>query len=292
MSISISPSVIVGTSGRPRRAGSPGDDDRPGEQLLGRERDRQDVVDPEIEGPELGREVAPARQAEDRRHAGSQRVGRPQALQDLRGCPRGPCRARRCPAPSLQDPRGLGEVLGGPHDEQPVVQGQLDQVDDERTIVEHERAPGIVRRSRSQLQPSSVRPSTLAPRQVGAPAILSGRSTMPVATISPTETGCPGSRAMTSRNDGPSCTSEHLSIWRRCTRRLPGEVPPHSKGRVGSPGLGVRDDPTGGAAGSRHVRRRAPRPPQSRTNRPRKSLPSLPSGSERRAMAANSPIRA
>ena len=42
--------------------------------------------------------------------------------------------------PFVQDLLGLGQRLGRPNHEQTMVQGQLDQVGDDRSIMEHERA--------------------------------------------------------------------------------------------------------------------------------------------------------
>ena len=51
-----------------------GDDDGPGEQLLGREGHREDVVDPQVECPQLRLEVAASSQSQGRRHALRQAV--------------------------------------------------------------------------------------------------------------------------------------------------------------------------------------------------------------------------
>jgi len=47
---------------------------------------------------------------------------------------------RELRAPLVQDRLRLGEAARGPDDEAAVVQGQRDEVHDERAIVEHERA--------------------------------------------------------------------------------------------------------------------------------------------------------
>ncbi len=64
MSISISPSVIVGTIGSIRSRRAPGEHHAPREQLLGGERDGQDVVDAQVECLELRLEIAAPGQAE------------------------------------------------------------------------------------------------------------------------------------------------------------------------------------------------------------------------------------
>src|SRR5665811_884108 len=55
------------------------DDDRAGQELLGREWRRQDVIHAEIEGPQLRLEVTAAGEAQDRSHAPGNGVRRPEA---------------------------------------------------------------------------------------------------------------------------------------------------------------------------------------------------------------------
>ena len=60
---------------RPARPGGPaGDHDAPGQKLLRRERRGKNVIDAKIEGFELGRQIPPTRQAQDRRHAAREGV--------------------------------------------------------------------------------------------------------------------------------------------------------------------------------------------------------------------------
>ena len=48
-------------------------------------------------------------------------------------------------APSIKDRLRVDEVTRGLHDEEPVVQGQLDEVHEQGLIVKHERATGAAR---------------------------------------------------------------------------------------------------------------------------------------------------
>jgi len=41
-------------------------------------------------------------------------------------------------APLIQDRLGFGQVTGSPDDEQSVIQCQLDQIDEQRSIMKHE----------------------------------------------------------------------------------------------------------------------------------------------------------
>ena len=146
MSISTSPIVIVGHD-RPVDARCPAHDhDGPGEELLGRERRRDDVVHAEVERPQLRRQVAAPGQPEDRGHAGLERVRRPKALEQRRavvmihvddGDVRRPSRERRV---------SLIDVADRPDHEQAVIEGELDQIGDERSVLQDERAPGVLRR--------------------------------------------------------------------------------------------------------------------------------------------------
>ena len=147
MSISISPSVIVGTIWPIASRGPSGDDDGTGEELLGRERHRQDVIHPEVECSQLGLQVAATRQAECGRDASRQGIRRAQPLEERRAVVVVHVDDGQVRAPFRQDAFGLVEAPGGPNDEQAVVQGQLDQVHDEREVVEHERATRFARQT-------------------------------------------------------------------------------------------------------------------------------------------------
>ena len=129
--------------GRDERQVRPGrpaaDDDRPGEQLLGRERHGQDVIDPQIERLELRLQVAAPGQAEDRCHAAAQAVRRPEPLEEAAAVVVIHVDDRHVRAPVDEDRLGLGQVARGADDEQPVIERQPDEVHDERPIVEDQR---------------------------------------------------------------------------------------------------------------------------------------------------------
>jgi hypothetical protein len=114
----------------------PADDDRSGQELFGRERHGQDVVDPEIERLELRPEVAAMGQAEDGRHAAAQAVRRTEPLEEAAAVVVVHVHDRHVRAPVDEDRLGLGQVARGTNDEQPVVEGQPDEVDDEWPVVE------------------------------------------------------------------------------------------------------------------------------------------------------------
>ena len=50
--------------------------------------------------------------------------------------------------PSRERRLGLSEVADRPDHEQAVIEGELDQVGDERSVLQDERAPGVLRRRR------------------------------------------------------------------------------------------------------------------------------------------------
>ena len=70
MSISSSPSRSTGLKGNSAAVGAPHQRQGAGHQLLGREGDGQDVIDPLIEGRQLGRQIAPPRQRDHRESLG------------------------------------------------------------------------------------------------------------------------------------------------------------------------------------------------------------------------------
>ncbi len=126
-------------------AGRPAaDDDGPGEQLLGREGHRQDVVDAEVERPELRLEVAASGEAEDRRRAPLQGVRGAEPLEQRGAVVVVHVDHGHVRAPLGEDRLRLGQVARRANDEQAVVQRQLDEVDDQRAIVEHERPACLV----------------------------------------------------------------------------------------------------------------------------------------------------
>ena len=145
MSISTSPIVIVGTIGRPRSEGATTDDDRPGEQLLRRERRRQDVVHAEVERLELGRQVASPGQPEDRRPARLERVRGAEPLEQGRAVVVVHVDDRDVRHPFAEDALRFVEVTYGPDNEHAVVEGELDQVGHDRPIAEDQRVAGVVR---------------------------------------------------------------------------------------------------------------------------------------------------
>ena len=124
------------------------DDDRPRQQLLGREGRRDDVVHAEVERPQLRRQIAPPGQPEDRGHAGLQRVRRPQALEQLRAVVMIHVDDGDVRRPSGESRVGLIEVADRPDHEQPVVERELDQIGDQWSVLQDECAPGVLRRRR------------------------------------------------------------------------------------------------------------------------------------------------
>ena len=132
-----------GHQGQAHPRGAAGDDDRAGEQLLGREGHREDVVDPEVERPELRLEVAAARQPEGRRHPLGELVRAPQPPQQRRAVIVVHVDDGEVRMPVGQQGVRLGQGAGRPDDEQAMVEGQLDEVHDQRAIVEHEGAVGF-----------------------------------------------------------------------------------------------------------------------------------------------------
>ena len=138
MSISISPMRMVGTMGRSvpdarrvmtiARASSSS-----GEKGIG-----QDVVDPQLERPQLCLEIAAPGEAQDRRHAPGQGVRGADPTEEGRAVVVIHVDYRQLRPPLRQDRLRLGQVAGGPHFEETVVQCQLDEIYDEGAIVEDE----------------------------------------------------------------------------------------------------------------------------------------------------------
>ena len=122
-----------------------GDHDRPGEELLGREGHGQDVVDAQVERPELGPQVAPAGQAKDRGHALAERVGGTQASQQARAVLVLHVDHGQVGHPVDEDRLGLGQALDGPHDEQAMIERELDQAHDQRLINKDQGRTGFAR---------------------------------------------------------------------------------------------------------------------------------------------------
>ena len=131
---------LDGRDERPIRPGRPAaDDDRPREQLLGRERDRQDVVHAQVERLELGLQVAAPGEAEDRRDAAAQAVRRAESLEEAAAVVVVHVDDRHVRAPVDEDRLGLRQVARRTDDEQPVIERQPDEVHDQRPIVEDQR---------------------------------------------------------------------------------------------------------------------------------------------------------
>ena len=120
--------------------GATRDDHGARQQLLGREGHREDVVDPELEGPQLRLEVAAAGETEDRRDALREGVRGAHALEHGAAVVMVHVDHREVRLPLGQDRVRLGQVACGPHDEEAVVEGELDEVHDQRAIVEHQGA--------------------------------------------------------------------------------------------------------------------------------------------------------
>ena len=120
--------------------GATRDDDGARQQLLGREGHRQDVVDPELEGPQLRLEVAAPGETQDRRDAPRQRVRGAHALEQGAAVVMVHVDHREVRLPLGQDRVRLGQAARGPDDEEAVVERQLDEVHDQRAIVEHQGA--------------------------------------------------------------------------------------------------------------------------------------------------------
>lgn len=122
-------------SGRP-----PGDDDGPGQQFLRREWHRQDVVDAEIERLELRLEVAAPSEPKHRRRAPPEGVRRPKDPEQRRTVVVVHVDDGHVRPPLRQDRFRLGQTVRSTNDKEPVIQRQLDEVDHQLAIVEHERA--------------------------------------------------------------------------------------------------------------------------------------------------------
>ena len=121
---------------RPR--GATGDDDRASEQLLGRERHRQDVVDAQVEGPQLRLEVAASRQPKGRGPALGQLIRCPQPAEEGRAVVVVHVQDDQLRVPVSQEVVSLREVLDGADEEHPVVEGELDEIDHQRPVVKHQ----------------------------------------------------------------------------------------------------------------------------------------------------------
>ena len=113
--------------------------DRASQELGGRERRDEDVVDSEIEGLELRRKVPAARQPQDWRVAALEGVGRSEANQELEAVVVVHVDHGHVGLPLGQDALRLGHAAGRPHHEHAVVQGELDQIDDDLVVVQHQR---------------------------------------------------------------------------------------------------------------------------------------------------------
>ena len=122
-----------------------GDHDRPREQLLGRERHREDVVDAQVERPQLGLEVAATGQAEGRRPLLRQAVRGPQPPEERRAVVVVHVDDGQVRVPLGEDRLRLREIARRAHDEDAMVERQLDEIDDQRPVVQHEGAPRFLR---------------------------------------------------------------------------------------------------------------------------------------------------
>ena len=126
--------------GRSIPDGTPGDDDGPGQQLLGREGHGQDVVDPEVERPQLRLEVATPGEPQDRRDALRQAVGGTHALEQRRAVVVVHVDDGQVRLPLGKDRLRLRESAHRPDHEQAVVECQLDEAHDQRPVMKHECA--------------------------------------------------------------------------------------------------------------------------------------------------------
>jgi len=105
----------------------------------GEEGHRQDVVDAQVEGPELGLEIAPPGQAEDRRDAP------PQGVRGAQAAPAAAVLSSWSMSTTVMSGRQVARIprprrgCARPARQRPVVQGQGDEVHDEGAIV---GAPG------------------------------------------------------------------------------------------------------------------------------------------------------
>ena len=123
--------------------GAAGDDQHAGQQLLGRERDRHDVVDALLEGGQLGLQIPAPRQRQDRgpRPAAVARAGH--LLQE-------PVAADvhvddgQVGVPVSEHRGCLGDVLRLARDVDAVVERELDHLDDQRLLDHHQDARRVV----------------------------------------------------------------------------------------------------------------------------------------------------
>jgi hypothetical protein len=125
----------------PRRP--PADDDRTRKQLFGGEGHRDDVIDPEAEGPKACLQVASSGETQHGRDTATHRAGGTQPPQQVLPIVVVHVDHGEVRPPFRQDRLGPGERSGGPDHEQAVVQRQLDQVDEQRVFVEHERSSRV-----------------------------------------------------------------------------------------------------------------------------------------------------
>ena len=140
MSISISPRRMVGTMGR---------SDPVARRVMTIERASSSSGEkgtvrmsstPELEGPQLRLEVAAPGETQDRRDAPRQRVRGAHAPEQGGAVVMVHVDHREVRLPLRQDRVRLGQAARGPDDEEAVIERQLDEVHDQRTIVKHQGA--------------------------------------------------------------------------------------------------------------------------------------------------------